>query len=142
LSGAQIEQTYLKCLAYTDDIYFVALNDNECELIRKFCSESDAAINLQKSLFIRVNNCKIGPQQIKETNRLKILGFSFHADSKTNINFTYNSIISTINYMYNLNMKRRINILQKNWFSNTFVLLKLWYMSQFIPPDNLHIAKI
>jgi hypothetical protein len=50
LSGVQIEQTYLKCLAYAGD--FVALNDNECdkifELIRKFCSESDTAINLQK----------------------------------------------------------------------------------------------
>jgi hypothetical protein len=63
---------------------FEALNDNECdeifELIRKFCSESDAAIYLQKSSFTRVNNCKIRPQQTKETDRLKILRMSVHAN--------------------------------------------------------------
>jgi Reverse transcriptase (RNA-dependent DNA polymerase) len=146
VEGCQIGQDIIKSMAYADDVNFIVKNDVEAgnvfELLNTFCENAGASINYSKSSFLRLNNCRIGPQLINETLELKILGMTFCAGLKKTIKHNYERAIQNINFLFNLNGKRRLNLLQKIWFSNTFVLSKLWYLSQIVPPDNVHIGKL
>jgi exonuclease III len=146
VEGCQIGQEVIQSMAYADDINFIVKNDEEAgnvfELIDDFCFDSGASVNYSKSSFLRINNCKIGPQLMSETYDLKILGMTFCAEIKTTIKKNYEKAIQNINFIFNSHGKRRINLVQKIWLSNTFVLSKLWYLSQIFPPDNIHIGKI
>lgn len=145
VEGCQLGQDTIKSMAYADDVNFIVQSDTEAgnvfELLSEFCTDSGASINYEKSSFLRLNNCIMGPQLINETDQLKILGMIFCADIKTTIKNNYEKAIQNVNFMFNFNGKRRMNLLQKIWFSNTFVLSKLWYISQIVPPENVHIAK-
>jgi hypothetical protein len=59
----------IKVLRYADDINFVVQNDEESDrvfaAVDRFCTESNARVNLSKSAFLKVNNFKLGPQVIK-----------------------------------------------------------------------------
>jgi hypothetical protein len=65
----ELQHSNVKSLAYADDINFVVKSDEEIdrafEAIELFCSESNAKINMPKSAFLRINNCKVGPQKSK-----------------------------------------------------------------------------
>jgi hypothetical protein len=54
----------------------------------------------------------------------------------------YERIINNINFMINQNCRRNLNLVRKVWVSNTFILAKLWYISQIMPPENPHFGKI
>jgi Reverse transcriptase (RNA-dependent DNA polymerase)/Endonuclease/Exonuclease/phosphatase family len=146
LDGLRVGNNITKVLGYADDINFIVRNTIECDLIfekiTKFCEESGAKINLNKSSFLRINECKIGPQFIRETDKLKILGFFFCTNLKKIINANYEQVIANINFLINQNKRRNLNLVQKVWVANTFMLSKLWYCSQVVPPENLHIGKI
>jgi hypothetical protein len=70
------------------------------------------------------------------------LGFIFGTDLKKTTADNYERIINTINCMINQNCRRNLNLVQKVWVSNTFILAKLWYISQILPPENLHLGRI
>jgi Reverse transcriptase (RNA-dependent DNA polymerase) len=146
INGIQIGQENVRSLAYADDVCFVIQKDQEADevfqAIQMFCSESGASLNLIKSGFLRLNNCKIGPQPIAENFVLKILGMKFATSLNDMIKTNYESLTSTIKFMLRQNSIRNLNIIQKTWFANTFVLSKLWYVSQIIPPGNPHIAQM
>jgi hypothetical protein len=63
-------------------------DDEECDrvsqAISRFCIESNAKVNSQKSSFLRVNKCKLGPQLMREDSKLKVFGFIFGTDLKKN----------------------------------------------------------
>jgi hypothetical protein len=81
VSSANVGAETIKVLGYADDINFVVQNDVESDrvftTVDRFCTESNARVNLWKSAFLRVNNCKLGPQVIKEVEKMKILGFFY-----------------------------------------------------------------
>ncbi len=145
-SGTTLQQNQIKCMAYADDINFIVSSNDEIdkifEGINTFCKEANAKLNFQKSSFMRVNNCNIGPQMIAEKDFLKILGITLYADIKQTVEKNYEKLLNNINYMINLHQRRNLNIIQKIWFANTFVLSKMWYLSQIIPPENLMLAKL
>jgi hypothetical protein len=79
---------------------------------------------------------------MREDSKLKVLGFIFGTDLKKITADNYEKIFNTINFMINQNCRRHSNLVQKVWVSNTFILAKLWYISQIMPPENLHLGKI
>jgi hypothetical protein len=79
---------------------------------------------------------------MREDSKLKVLGFIFGTDLKKTTADNYERIINTINCMINQNCRRNLNLVQKVWVSNTFILAKLWYISQILPPENLHLGRI
>jgi hypothetical protein len=95
------------------------------QVISRFCIESNAKVNYQKSSFLRINKCNLGPQLMREDSKLKVLGFIFGTDLKKTSADNYERIINTINFMINQNCRRKV--------SNTFILAKLWYISQIMP---------
>jgi exonuclease III len=146
ISGEQIGQSTVKALAYADDVCYVVKNDKESDEVllatQTFCNESGAVLNKTKSEFLRVNQCQIGPQLITENSSIKILGLKFSTNLNATIKLNFENLTSTIKFMLRQNSIRNLNLIQKVWFANTFVLSKLWYVSQVIPPGNAHIAQM
>jgi hypothetical protein len=68
---------------------------------------------------------------MRENSKLKVLGFIFGTDLMKTKTKNNKRIINTINFM-----------VQKLWASNTFILAKLCFISQIMPPENLHLGKI
>jgi hypothetical protein len=95
------------------------------------------AKNQQKNFMTKYKNYTI---TIREDSKLKVLGFIFGTDLRKTTADNYERIINTINFMINQNCRRNLN--QKVWISNTFILAKRWYISQIMPPENLHLGKI
>jgi hypothetical protein len=121
VQGMVLQQTNVKSLAaYADDINFVVNSDEEIdrafEAVELFCKECNGIINMRKSAFLRINNCKVGPQKIKELYSMKILGLVFETKVRDFIKTNYENLINTINYMHNQHCRRNMNLIQKIWF--------------------------
>jgi hypothetical protein len=112
-----VAQDDIMLLAYADDINFIVQDDEECDRvsqsISRFCIESNAKVNYQKSSFLGISKCKLGPQLMKEDRKLKVLGFIFGTDLKKTTADNYERIINTINFMINQNCRRNFNLVQK-----------------------------
>jgi hypothetical protein len=111
-------------------------------VILNFCEESGASLNINKSVYMRFNNCNLGDQTIPEVESLKILGIRFKASLNNTAKTNFDSLIATVSFMFRNNSIRNLNLIQKVWATNTFILSKLWYVSQVIPPGNQQIAQL
>jgi hypothetical protein len=120
---------------------YIVQDDVECDRVSQaisgFCIESNAKVNYQKSSFLRIKQYKLGPPLIREDSKLKD-----GTDLKKTTLGNYERNINTIKFMINQNCRGNLNLIQKVWVSNTFILAKLWYISQIMPPENLHLGKI
>jgi hypothetical protein len=72
-------------------------------------NESHASINISKSSFMQLNKCKMGPQLLPEEM----------AD------LNYRDLINKISFTFHQHARRRLNLLQKVWISNLFVIVKI-----------------
>jgi Reverse transcriptase (RNA-dependent DNA polymerase) len=146
IEGIQIGRTTVKSLAYADDICFVVQDDEEADAaymaVQAFCHESGALLNQLKSAFLRINGCKIGPQRIAERNELKMLGLCFTTSLSAMIKVNFDRLTANVKFMTRHSSIRNLNLIQKVWFVNTFVLSKLWFVSQVIPPGNSQATQI
>jgi hypothetical protein len=77
-----------------------------------------------------------------EREEIKILGVKLRTDLNMMVALNYEQLIAMITGMLHVHSGRRQNLVQKIWFTNSFVLSKLWYMSQILPPDKKHTDKI
>lgn len=146
IQGCLIGDCFVKVIAYADDISLLIRNDHEfdkaLELINYFSIYAKIKINTVKSQFLRFNNCSSGPHQIEEVDHLKILGVAFYRNFDSTVNENYNNLIANLKHAISLHHRRILNIYQKAFILNTYVLSKLWYIAQIIPPNNKHIAEI
>lgn len=146
ITGVLISNKFLKVLAYADDVIVVIKNDEEFDTLMKILTDygkiSGIKLNKTKSSFIRLNNCKLGPQQIPEKEKFKVLGMVVANNWNKMTVLNYDSIIQSIKGILSTNSKRKLNIFQKSWILNTFVYSKLWYIGQIIPPSNRQLAEI
>jgi hypothetical protein len=55
---------------------------------------------------------------------------------------SFSRFINKILFSFHQHARHRLNLLQKVWISNLFVLSKLWYVAQVLPAENKHIGKI
>jgi len=74
---------------------------------------------------MRLNNCDLGAQQMPEMESLKILGIKFKKNLNQATKANFDSLIAFSNFMFKKNSIRNLNLLQKVWVTNTFVISKL-----------------
>jgi exonuclease III len=145
-SGVIVNNQLMKVFAYADDVNYIVTTDEQSDHISTeittFMNESHASINISKSSFMRLNQCKIGPQLLREHGNLKILGIKLCSNWKEMVDLNYGDLINKISFSFHQHARRRLNLLQKVWISNSFVLSKLWYVAQVLPAENIHIGKI
>lgn len=78
MNGILIGNKFFKVFGYADDLTLVIRNEQEIDLILNLINEfsqfAKIKMNFRKSGFLRFNECKMGPIQIKEETKVKILG--------------------------------------------------------------------
>lgn len=146
ISGILVYDRFLAVTAYADDLTIFVKDEEEFDLmlqiIHSYSLSSLIKLNLNKSSFVRINSCKGGPFLVKEVSQQKILGLCVTNKWTDMAKFTYDSIINNIQFHLSNNKIRNLNIHAKALYLNTFVLSKLWYIAQAIPPSNLQLGKI
>lgn len=146
LKGILVANQFIKIRAFADDITIVIRTNEEFDIVLKilddFSLSAGIKLNLKKSGFIRFNNCKIGPQRISEKDQMKILGLIVSDNWKKMVNDNYKMLIDNFKFSSHLFASRRMNLVEKVTVLNTFMLSKLWYAAQIIPPNNNHVAQI
>lgn len=146
IKGCFIDNNFYKVIVYADDITIFIRDDEEfdsiLEIINSFSLFAKIKLNVRKSRFMRLNNCRTGPHLLTEVNSLKILGVEIFQNFNDTVNFNYSKIIQSIKFLIQIHQKRNLNIFQKTWILNHLILSKLWYLSQVFPPNNSHLAEI
>lgn len=146
ISGILIYGKIIKLTAYADDITIFVRTQEEFDLVMQivdsFSIYAKIKVNLQKSSFLRLNNISSGPQIFKEVDNMNVLGVVIADNWSKMIDANYEKLITAIQYRVTLNESRNLNLLEKVWILNTFILSKLWYLAQILPPKNRHLAKI
>lgn len=144
IKGVLIDNNFIKIVAFADDLNIFIRDDSEfdmaLQLIHYYSLYSKIKLNSQKSQFIRYNNCKLGPQQVKEVDEMKILGVTFTKNFENTIEKNYAALIKNITLSLIQHQSRRLNLFQKVSVLNTFIFSKLWYVAQIFPPENKHIC--
>lgn len=77
-----------------------------------------------------------------KVEHLKVLGIDFYRNFDLTVTFNYDYLINKIKYAISLHSRRKLNLYQKAFVLNVYVLSKLWYIAQIFPPNNKHIALI
>lgn len=112
------------------------------KIIEEYGKCSGIRLNSKKSSYVRINNCKLGPQILREETQIKVLGMLIVNNWKDMIDKNYSKIISACRGKLNSICIRNLNFVQKSWILNTFILSKCWYLGQILPPDKRHIDEL
>lgn len=146
LVGMMINNTFFKVSAYADDLTILVRNDEEFDLVlflvSKFSTAAGITLNPKKSAFLRLNNCKIGPQKIPERSELKILGLIVKARWKDMVQVNCDLLIRIFTQACRVHGARKLCLLERVFVLNTYLLSKLWYISHVLTPSNKHLAQI
>lgn len=146
LVGMMINNTFFKVSAYADDLTILVRNDEEFDLVMflvsQFSTAAGITLNSKKSAFLRLNNCKIGPQRIPERSELKILGLIVKDRWKDMVQVNYDLLIRIFTQACQVHGARKLCLLERVFVLNTYLLSKLWYISHVLTPSNKHLAQI
>lgn len=144
--GCLIANNFVKVVAYADDLNILVRNNHEfdtvLQLVSYFSIYSKIKLNFAKSQYLRFNGCLSGPHQIKEVESLNVLGVLICQNFNKLVEINYDSYLNKLKYTLSLHQKRILNLFQKAWLLNTYVLSKIWYICQIFPPNNKHLAAI
>lgn len=82
------------------------------------------------------------PQKIREDKSLKILGINFETSWSSMIKSNYTRLISKLKATMQMHNVRRLNIIERCIVLNIYILSKLWYIAQILPPSNAQLGQI
>lgn len=146
ITGFLVYDKFLKVIVFADDFNIIIRNDDEFDQLLSIFDEyailAKIRINLSKSEYMRFNQVRMGPQKIREVDSLKILGITFCRSWYLTVNTNYNRVINNIKHSLSRHYIRNLNLYQKCWILNIFILSKVWYLAQIFPPLNKHIAQL
>lgn len=146
LVGMLINNTFFKVSAYADDLTIMVRSDEEFDsvmyLVSTFSTVAGINLNSKKSAFLRINNCKIGPQKIPERVELKVLGLIVRDRWKDMVQSNYDLLVRIFTQACQVHGARKLCLLERVFVLNTYLLSKLWYISHVLTPSNKHLAQI
>lgn len=151
LKGLQIGQCTYKINAYADDvvIFVGEINDFKTvsKIIKVFEGGSNAKVNVNKSSVLPLGKWKnwqleehANDFQIK--NELKILGIRITNNFRETLKLNWETVAKNIgNNIFALAL-RNLNLIQRIWYVNVYMLAKIWYLAQVLPMNNIYSQKI
>ncbi|KAJ4426119.1 hypothetical protein ANN_26928 [Periplaneta americana] len=125
-------------LASADDMVILLRKEQQLpvlhQVLHRYAMASIAIINFRKSNLLPLGHwppsLTMANFPIKDV--VKILGMFIHTDIKKMIELNWNPILNTIRYMFSKQLTRNLNLIQKIWNINLFILSKVWYIAQII----------
>lgn len=137
---------FINVFAYADDLVVFIKTDLEFDklfsILDSYGLVAQIRLNYHKSSFLRLNNVHVGPQRIHEVDSMKILGVIFQKTWSSMVNANYGRLITNLKAVLKMHNVRQLNILERCIVLNVYILSKLWYVAQIIPPSNQHLAQI
>ena len=130
-----------KASGYADDIAGMLRDrDSVSEFFKEFQEwgkVSAAILNVEKTKILAVNSNDTEFEGIQFIQEMKILGIEFNNKGITNKNV--NTVIEKIKKSFHIWDGVHLNTLERIIISKTFILSKLWYVSNFvcIPEQNI-----
>lgn len=146
IPGVLFDGTFVKMVVYADDICLIIKKQEEFEkvfqIMTRFAKEARVSLNNNKSCFLCFNDLKIDDVGIEQVDELKILGVTFRNTWEETVSRVYENQLNIVKSMLFKAKYRNLNIIQKIWILNTYILSKLWYVGQIIPAPNKFIAEV
>lgn len=144
--GVQTPTGTKKMKVYADDIDLFLREVDNIDLImatvHNYGRQSGAQINIEKSGMMLVNAPNIlGPVMVRTVDELNILGMKTVAKWSGMAAANFGKVLAGLVATCKAWQARRLNLAQRVWIANTFMLSKLWYLSQVIIWKNAHLAK-
>lgn len=134
---------------YADDLSLIVNNLNDLEIVKmhieNFGLVSGAKLNVSKSkaIVIGFGNASLpSVSWLKFEEKIKILGICFSNSVRTMTDDNWTNVVNSVSQCIRLNQTRKLNIIQKTIFINTFALSKAWYVASTIKISNKFCAKL
>lgn len=134
---------------YADDLSLIVNNLNDLEIIKNhiehFGLVSGAKLNVSKTKAVEIgfgNMTLPVLQWLKVEEKVKILGIYFSNSIKQMTDDNWTNAINNASFVIRMNQTRKLNLIQKIVFLNTFALSKVWYVASTIKINNKYCAKL
>lgn len=137
LSGLELQGELFVCKAFADDLVIQVKNNLELAVIENellnFHTLSGIGVNPQKSQCLVLNDWPDIQVTCPIVDAFKYLGLTFKHQLKDTITLNWNKVQNTVRLASLGQASRRLNIIQKVWHINLFILSKVWYTAQVLP---------
>ena len=141
VSGLTQTPSQLISRAWADDIFIFLSKPEEFQGLMKVLGEfqevSAMGINNNKSFYLPLGSWSTKLPMLKETDCVKILGVEFHSSIQATIRRNWTSLVHKIHTHAIQCISRRLSLLQRVWYTNVYLLSKLWFLAKILPPRKL-----
>ena len=136
--------------AYADDISVVTTSPDKIERVRElfeaFGSVSGARLNVDKTNALDVGivsaSTIVSVPWLHTVQWLRLLGILFSNNIRDDMGQNWDIVIQHFRSLVWLHRMRDLNLVQKVYLLNTFLLPKLWYVASVCGARALDIAKV
>ncbi|KAK3931762.1 Transposon TX1 uncharacterized 149 kDa protein, partial [Frankliniella fusca] len=147
LGGVHARDAHFVATAYADDVTVLVREDQDVLRLRQALAEfkevSGLAVNEQKTVAIALGtwNTERHTLPYRYVESARILGVIFAKDVTTMSSRTWATVTGAAIGILGQHTHRKLNIVQRVWFAQTYCLSKLWYVAQ-VPsvPDGVVTA--
>ncbi|KAK3922815.1 Transposon TX1 uncharacterized 149 kDa protein [Frankliniella fusca] len=148
LTGLQEGAVSFKATAYADDVTVLLGSAADVDAVQEvfggFAAVSGLAVSCAKTKAIPLGTWDPAefPLPYDYVDNCRILGVIFARTVPDMINLTWSKVVSAANAVVHANYGRTLNLVQKVWFASTYVLSKLWYVAQVLPPPKDSVERL
>ena len=146
ISGLEINGIKMICRAYADDIFILLSKPNDfpalAELLQKYHAASGTKTNWSKSKYLPLGSWLAPLTPFSRTEEIKILGVTFRSKLSDSLKHNWSTLVHKIHTQAIQCLSKRLSLIQRVWYTNTYLLSKLWFLAQIFPPRKLDAQQV
>lgn len=134
--------------AYADDVTIFLTSAEDIaklkDLLERYEAATGAKINTKKSKAMALGSwdTAVNIMDIPYQNEIKILGIKFTTSVNATTVNTWTAITSQTRALAQTMYKRDLGLEQRIRFTHDYLLAKMWYATQIVPPTPNHVRQI
>ncbi|KAJ8889739.1 hypothetical protein PR048_009240, partial [Dryococelus australis] len=140
LSGIGVGTRTLTCIGYADDVTCIVRSEDDVaqinDTLSAFTHAATAHINSAKTKLLDLKPEPPAQRQVSpyvQTDKLRTLGIEFMENSEQIIKCNWDSVVHKVRGNLVTARLRNINIIQRAYIVNTYILSQLWYVEHLFP---------
>ena len=141
ISGLSMFNERLVCRAYADDVFVLITNPAEIyptlNVLSNFQNVSGTSVNWTKSKYLALGSWSTPIPQLLSSPFIKVLGIVFYNRIALCIQVNWSNVVHKVHIESIKSISKRLNLFQRIWYSNTYLLSKIWFLARVLPPRKL-----